>query len=146
MSQNVKAALTSKISVVMTMQQLRNELYDQYGRDIVDKSLTACNALNKAVEKASSISAMDMRTKCPSGVWSLLQCMVESDDSSTARESARQEFNELCITIGEPAREYITRAKRLAATVRYHRIYVTDEQLANLVLFDPLGAHVIGTR
>ena len=35
-SQNVEAALTSKISVVMTTQKSRNELYDQYVRDIVD--------------------------------------------------------------------------------------------------------------
>ena len=60
--------------------------------------------------------------------------MVESDDSSTASEIARKEFNELCITVGEPAREYITRAKGLAAAVRYHGIDVTDKQLANIIL------------
>ena len=60
--------------------------------------------------------------------------MVESDDSSTARESARKEFNELCMAVGEPARECITRAKGLAAAVRYHGIDVTDEQLGNRIL------------
>ena len=86
------------------------------------------------VEKDSSISAMVMWAKSPSDAWSLLQCMVESDDSSTARESARKGFDELYMTVGEPAREYITRAKGLAAAVRYHGIDVTDEQLANRIL------------
>ena len=54
-SHNVEAALTSDVSVVMTTQKSRNELYDRYGRDIVDKSVTAWNAVNKAVEKDSSI-------------------------------------------------------------------------------------------
>ena len=40
-SHNVEAALTSDVSVVMTTQKSRNELYDRYGRDIVDNSLTA---------------------------------------------------------------------------------------------------------
>ena len=53
MSQNVEAALKSEVSVVMTTQKSRDELYEKYGRDLVDKSLTAWNALNKAVERDS---------------------------------------------------------------------------------------------
>jgi len=37
--------------------------------------------------------------------------LVESDDSSTAGESARKELDELAMIVGESAREYITRAK-----------------------------------
>ena len=36
--------------------------------------------------------------------------------------------------VGESAREYITRAKGLAAAVRYHGIDLMDEQLRNRVL------------
>lgn len=52
--------------------------------------------------------------------------MVESDDCATARETARKEFDELVMIVGEPAREYITRAKGLAVAVRYHGIDVSD--------------------
>jgi len=101
----------------MTTQKSRNELYEQYGRDIVDKSLTAWNALNKAVERDSSISTMVMRTKPPSEASTLLRSMVESGDSDIACESAKKEFNDLKMIVGESAREYITHAKGLAAAV-----------------------------
>ena len=133
-SQNVEAALTSDVSVVMTTQKSQNELYDQYGRDIVDKSLTVWNALNKAVERDRSISTMVMRAKTPSDAWTLLKGMVESDDSDIACESAKKEFNNLKMIVGESAREYITRAKGLATTVRYQGTEVTERQLGNRIL------------
>ena len=93
-SQNVEAALKSEVSVVMTTQKSRNELYEEYGRDLV-KSLTAWNALNKALERDSSLSNTVIRAKSPSDAWMFLKSMVEIDDSDTARESAKKEFNNL---------------------------------------------------
>lgn len=52
-------------------------------------------------------------------------------DGATARESTGKEFDELRMRVGEPVREYITRAKGLAAAVRYHGIDVTDKQSGN---------------
>ena len=104
-AKHVEGTLKSEISVVMTTQKSRNELYEQYGRDIVDKSLTAWNALNKAVERDSSISSTVMRAKSPSDTWTLLKGMVESDDSDIACESAKKEFNNLNIIVGDSARE-----------------------------------------
>ena len=38
------------------------------------------------------------------------------------------------MTAGEPPREYITRAKGLAAAVKFHGRDITDEQLDNRIL------------
>ena len=128
-SQNVEGALKSEVSVVMTTQKSRNDLYGEYGRELVDKSLTVWNALNKAVEKDNVISTMVIRAKSPSDAWKLLTSMVESDDSDLAVESAKKEFNGLEMNIGETAREYITRAKGLAAAVKHHGVEIDDKQL-----------------
>lgn len=72
----------------MRSQKLREKLYDQYGREIVDRSLSVWNALNKATERDNSLSGMERRAKSPSDAWTLLKSIVESDDSTTARENA----------------------------------------------------------
>lgn len=102
--------------------------------EMFDKSSTAWRTLNKAVKKDSLISAVVMIATFPFDAWSLLQYMVGSGGSSTARESARKGFDELCMTVREPTGEYITRAKGLAAAVKYHGVDVTGDQLANRIL------------
>ena len=77
---------------------------------------------------------MVMGTKSPSNACTLLKSMVKGDDSDSARESLRKEFNELKMTVGESAREYMTRARGLAAAVRHHGVEITDEQLGNRIL------------
>ena len=133
-SQGVEEALNNEVSVVMTTEQSRQDLYSQYGKDIVDQSLTVWNALNVAVERDSMISTMIMRAKSPSDAWKLLKSMVESDGSDTAQESAKREFNNLKMKAGESTREYVTRAKGLAAAVKYHGAEITEKQLANRIL------------
>lgn len=109
-------ALTNKLSVVVTPQKSRNELFEQYRSDMVDKSLTVWNALNEAIDRDSTTSPMVMRVKSPSTAWVLLKKMEEGDDSDTG------------------VREYITRAKGLAAAVRYHGVDLPDKQLGNRTL------------
>ena len=46
MSQGVEEALNNEVSVVMTTDKSRHELYNHYGKKIVDKSLTVWSALN----------------------------------------------------------------------------------------------------
>lgn len=75
-----------------------------------------------------------MRAKSPSDAWSLLKSIIESDNSTTACESTRQEFDQLAMIVRESARECITRAKGLATAVRYHSIDVTDEQVGKQIL------------
>lgn len=88
----------------MTTQISRDRLY-QYGRETVEQSLSAWSAQNKAIERDSFISIIVIRAKPPSDAWMLLKSMVESNDSSTGRERARKEFDELDMIVREPARE-----------------------------------------
>lgn len=90
MSKGVEAALTDDVSVVMTTQKSRYALYEQYGKDIVDQSLTTWSALNKVVERESSPSNMVRRAKSPSDAWTLLKSMIESDDSASARDNSKE--------------------------------------------------------
>lgn len=64
------------------------------------------SALDKAVEKDSSLSNTVMRVECHSDAWTLLNCIVDSDYSSTARDNSK-EFEPLAMIIGESAREFI---------------------------------------
>ena len=59
---------------------------DQYGRRIVDQSLSVWSALNKAVER-EFFSILVMRVKSPSEAWKLLRNTDESDESITAKEN-----------------------------------------------------------
>jgi len=60
--------------------------------------------------------------------------VVGTDDSATARESERRDFDNLAVRVGRLARENSTRAKGLAAAVRYHGVDITEEQYVNLIL------------
>jgi len=51
-----------------------------------------------------------------------------------AQESAKREFNNSKMKAGESAGEYVTRAKGLAAAVKYHGAEITEKQLANRIL------------
>lgn len=75
-----------------------------------------------------------MGAKSSSEVWKLLKRVIESDDSTTARDNAKEDFELLAMIVGESAREYVARAKGLAGTVRYHGIDVTDEEICRHIL------------
>lgn len=119
-SQQCEAVFTYNIPVVMASRESREELNDQYGREMVDLSLAVWRALNKAIEKDSSLSSMVMCTKSPFDAWKVLKSMVDSGDSDIAYDN----FKQLAMTVGESAREYVSRAKGLVSAVRYHGIAV----------------------
>lgn len=117
-SQQSEAALTYNIPIVVASKESREELNDQYGREMVDPPLIVWSALNKAIEKNSSLSSMVMCTKSPFDAWTLLKSTFESGDSDIACDN----FKQLPMTAGEFAREYVCRAKGLVVAVRYHGI------------------------
>lgn len=59
-----------------------------------------------------------MRVGSSSDAWTLLEDMVESDDSATARGSVLNEFDQLAMIVGMCACEYIAKAKCLPAVVK----------------------------
>lgn len=83
----------------MTTKKSREELNQEYGRRLVDQSLSLWSALNKAVEKDSLFLNLVMRAKSPSEAWESLKSMVESDDITTDRENAKKNFELLAMIV-----------------------------------------------
>ena len=62
-------ALTHSRPIPMTGKKYRSELEREYGRRIVEQSLTVWSALTKAVKKDNIIEGIVVGAKAPSEVW-----------------------------------------------------------------------------
>ena len=71
--------------IVMTGDSSRRELEREYGRQMVEQSMTVWNGLTKAVEKDKTIPDIVVRGKAPSEAWKILNSMVEDDGGERAK-------------------------------------------------------------
>ena len=118
----------------MTGDSSRRELEIEYGRQIVEQSLTVWNGLTKAVEKDKRMAYIVVRAKAPSEAWKILKSMVEDDSSERAKEQAKINFEGLSMNDAETMKEYTARAKSLALNVQYHDIEVSEQEISRRVL------------
>ena len=70
--------------------------------------------MDKAIQRDSSPSNMVMRAKLPSDAWTLLKRATARDNSA--------DIEQLAMIVREFAREYVPRAKGLAAAIRYNGV------------------------
>lgn len=73
-----------------------------YGKRIVDQSLGAWNALNKAVEMDATISELKVKAKSSYGLWEVLNSVVD-EDSDNAEDYAKINFEVSFMVTGESA-------------------------------------------
>ena len=98
----------------MTGKKSHKTLEREYGRRIMEQSLTVCSALTKAVEINNIIPDIGHRSpKSPEGMEKLLS-IADDDDSEMAREQAKNNFEHLVFNNAESTKEYIARGKFLA--------------------------------
>ena len=76
----------------MTENNSRRELEREYGRQVVIQSLTAWNALTKAVENDKTIADIVVGAKAISEAWKIFKKMVRGKgvDDSSERAKSRQ--------------------------------------------------------
>lgn len=67
----------------MTTKKSRAELNDEYGKIIVGQPLSVWSALNKAVERDTSILNTVMHAKSP------YEARIEDEESSLAKDTAK---------------------------------------------------------
>ena len=133
-SQKSEEALTHSVPVLMTGKKSRREMESKYGKRIVEKSLIVWSALTKAVEKDKVIADIVVGAKAPSEAWTILNSMIDDEDSEIAKEQAKTKFEELRMESTESIREYIGRAKSFASNVRYYGVEVSDHEISRRIL------------
>lgn len=76
----------------MTTKKSRAELLSEYGKRIGDRYLGVRSALNKAVERDVTILDAVVRDKSPSEALTVLNRMVEDENSDFAKNNTQNKF------------------------------------------------------
>ena len=126
------SALDSEV-VVKTSGTLLNELERLHGRSLVENSLKAWQALNKALEKEEEIMEMVIDIGSLSEAWRALT-KIASDTKEAAYDRAKREFETPDIGVRESVAEYFARLHVILMKLERQKVTTPAREMKRTVL------------